>query len=588
MRGNTPLVLSRIRAENPIVLLLFFAASIAGCDDTAGLDLDGGDTDNQVPCDPETLLACSCGEGAAGFAYCEDGTWSECECDWEGEFPPFCGLCHGEWTNPAPPVDLSGNNSTELVTVGAHRTHLQSSDWHRRVGCNDCHMVPTQLDSAGHLGDPPVELTFGPVASAFGATPSHEPGEVTCTGVHCHGNAAPDWTAVGQDQASCGSCHALPPAAPHPDSSSCADCHGDVVDSEMTFVDPSLHVDGKVQLSDAVSCTLCHGGVEDNPAPPLDASGNASTDLVTVGAHQAHLVDSDWHRDVQCGDCHSVPSSPGDGHNDGSPAEMVWGTVASAGGAEPAHVAGLETCAGVHCHGAGMKAGVGVEPDWTAVGQGEAACGTCHSIPPSDCHPDYLECEHCHGDVIGPSLAFANPDLHINGEVNVDSSFGCSSCHGGLDNAAPPLDASGNTDTSLVSVGAHQAHLASSDWRAPIGCEDCHEVPLVWNDGHADGTPAEISWGAVASADSATPSHVIGEVTCAGVYCHGSTLNEGGSTPDWTMTGAGEAACGTCHGIPPAVNHPSWPECSLCHSDVIGSGNVFIAPWLHIDGILQN
>ncbi len=225
-----------------------------GCDNTNGGVPDGGDTDVTDPCKPDVLLACACEDGASGIAYClDDGAWSECECEWDGEFPRFCGLCHGDWSNPAPPSDLSGNTSTSLVTIGAHRSHLEPSTWRRQVRCDDCHLVPSQAESPGHLGESPAEHTWGQVATADSADPAHVSGEVTCSGVYCHGatlaegGAVPDWTAVGGSEAACGTCHGIPPSVDHPSWSDCSLCHDEVIGAGNVFVAPWLHIDGIVQ-----------------------------------------------------------------------------------------------------------------------------------------------------------------------------------------------------------------------------------------------------------------------------------------------------------------------------------------------------
>ena len=45
------------------------------------------------------------------------------------------------------------------------------------------------------------------------------------------------------------------------------------------------------------------------PAPPKGTHGETQTSQPAVGAHASHLqVGSDWHRDVKCSDCHTVPA----------------------------------------------------------------------------------------------------------------------------------------------------------------------------------------------------------------------------------------------------------------------------------------
>jgi hypothetical protein len=96
--------------------------------------------------------------------------------------------------------------------------------------------------------------------------------------------------------------------------------------------------------------------------------------------------------------------------------------------------------------------------------------------------------------------------------------------------------------------------------------------------GHIDSAPpAELTlpgWDAAAD-------------TCS-VWCHGSY------EPTWTMIGTGEAACATCHGIPPATaaHDPTWTlsDCSGCHpSSVDDFGNILVSGGTstHIDGAVD-
>jgi ferredoxin len=60
---------------------------------------------------------------------------------------------------------------------------------------------------------------------------------------------------------------------------------------------------------------------------------------------------------------------------------------------------------------------------WTQAGQGKAACGTCHALPPaaSTGHPAVptgLSCSACHPSVVTQSLAIIDKALHINGKAD--------------------------------------------------------------------------------------------------------------------------------------------------------------------------
>ncbi len=512
-----------------------------------------------------------------------------------------CTTCHGSGSQPAPPTDTSGNMDTTARGVGAHRSHLGPSVWHAEVTCDACHVVPGAVGDPGHTDSAlPAELTWGTLARTDGASPSFDASTTTCAGVYCHGetllaggrNTTPDWTNVGAGEATCGTCHGLPPSAPHPAATDCASCHPTIA-GDRSFPDPSRHIDGIVDLdTGALTCTSCHGSGMD-PAPPTDTGGRTATTARGVGAHQSHLGSSAWRATIQCVDCHTVPGAIGDvGHIDTPlPAELTFGARARADRATPSFDGTTTTCSGVYCHGETLiSGGLNTTPNWTSVGTGEADCGTCHSLPPAAPHPANTNCSLCH-PTIAADRSFPNPERHIDGVVDL-SALTCTSCHGSGTDPAPPLSTSGRTSTRTRGVGAHQSHLGASSWRAPISCTECHVVPATVSDvGHMDtALPAEITFGARANADRATPLYRAGTRTCSGVYCHGETLQPGGTStvPTWTNVGSGEAACGTCHGLPPGGTHTTISTCETCHGAVVGPGMVITNPNLHIDGIVQS
>ena len=143
------------------------------------------------------------------------------------------------------------------------------------------------------------------------------------------------------------------------------------------------------------------------------------------------------------------------GHIDASPAELTWGALASAGGAAPSFDRAAATCSGVYCHGSTLPSGgTNTKPLWTTVNGTQAACGTCHGLPPASPHPNISDCSLCHGMVVDKNLNFLDPSRHINGSVDV-SETSCNSCHGSAANAAPPVDTLGQGDVGQVTVGAH-------------------------------------------------------------------------------------------------------------------------------------
>src|SRR5205823_1119844 len=155
--------------------------------------------------------------------------------------------CHGnvQSQSPAPPRALTGETATTARGVGAHQAHLSGKfDISARIPCSACHVVPTVVDSPGHLDHlRPAIVKFSGLALADGAQPVWN--GASCSATYCHGGGAklstdtgakvrtPNWT-LGSSQNFCGSCHGAPPEDNvhkgifYPD---CARCHANTVSS---------------------------------------------------------------------------------------------------------------------------------------------------------------------------------------------------------------------------------------------------------------------------------------------------------------------------------------------------------------------
>jgi predicted CxxxxCH...CXXCH cytochrome family protein len=478
-----------------------------------------------------------------------------------------CNSCHGNATNNAPPRDTTGNTVTTARGVGAHQPHLgTASTWHRDVLCADCHVVPTHVEDPGHLGPLPADLTWGPLAGAFGVTPAWS--GTSCT-VYCHGasmgGAQPTWTRVDGTQKACGTaCHTTPPPAPHPPAASlsaCVTCHS-TMNSSGGFSAPQRHIDGVLDVSS--TCNSCHGSATNN-APPKDVAGNVATTARGVGAHQSHLVGTGapWHAPVLCADCHTVPVTLSDpGHIDTTTpgvAEVVFGAAAKSGGATP--VWNGTTCTNSYCHGAVLDGGNGSNraPTWTTVNGSQDACGTCHGIPPGGTQHQgatLATCTVCHGSVIAANGTWVNPALHIDGMVEA-SGGACGSCHD-----LPPATGAHLKHSALAAPtygGLGTAATVTGATGYAFGCGQCHPI-----DGakHINGTvEVELSnlnapVGSLKYLSPSTASYTPGPQvltdpknpaihytlgTCGNVYCHSSPsfTASGVQTPlvDFSFTG---------------------------------------------------
>jgi predicted CxxxxCH...CXXCH cytochrome family protein len=327
----------------------------------------------------------------------------------------------------------------------------------------------------------------------------------------------------------------------------------------------------------ASACTTCHGGLDnDTGAPPFDFRGNTSTTSITVGAHTAHVTPSPLGPGLDCTACHPDARDGSRTHGDGK-VDLSFGPIATAGGlVAPVLDRADGGCSNVYCHGATLGGGSHTTPQWTRVGEGEAACGSCHGLPPPDPHPAVPEgragCYLCHPDVDSAGELVRASGLHVNGRVEMghptawmDESSGlfhatravrglttcrtchgakleggsssvacaichgtgflanCTGCHGGADSStgAPPRTTWGRA-SDPIRVGAHTVHLAGSAIAGPVACGACHVVPVdALSPGHIDGDTATVTFSGPAIGD-ATPSWDRATATCAGVYCHGS------------------------------------------------------------------
>ncbi|HWO22748.1 MAG TPA: CxxxxCH/CxxCH domain-containing protein [Kofleriaceae bacterium] len=357
-----------------------------------------------------------------------------------------CSLsCHGTDTSNAPPKSVSGVMETTAVAVGAHQAHLTAAPtWHRQVACADCHGVPADVGSPGHMdGDNRAEVTFSMIAGPGAAWNG-----TTCT-TGCHGSTAigatqatPTWTRVDGSQATCGSCHGAPPPAPHPADGKCASCHPTMEEGSATFRDPESHINGVVDVvgpGATGGCTSCHGSPTSS-APPKDLLGNTAATARGVGAHAAHLQPSTWHRAMPCSSCHRVPTTAGaPGHIDGDNlAELVFDTL------NPAATYANGTCSNLYCHGSG-RGNTGTA-SW--VTPGALACGACHSLTGVGMSGDHrrhigeenMRCSECHATVVDANRNIIDANRHVNGVHEVKMANGtfnattrqCSNtgCHG--------------------------------------------------------------------------------------------------------------------------------------------------------------
>jgi predicted CxxxxCH...CXXCH cytochrome family protein len=208
-----------------------------------------------------------------------------------GSFAPSlstCTGCHGGIDNNtgAPPRATWGNQA-DTVRVGAHTSHVEGTHTlSNPVACSECHVVPTDAFSAGHIDQPTATLTWGTLATTGGANPTWTRTSATCAASYCHGstlpagtgtpNRTPVWTTVDGSQITCGtSCHGSPPltgtaigtfpahvwhvTATGGPGLGCGSCHTGYTAS---LVVQATHVNGTIQVNPASAagwtCNACH------------------------------------------------------------------------------------------------------------------------------------------------------------------------------------------------------------------------------------------------------------------------------------------------------------------------------------------
>ncbi len=226
------------------------------------------------------------------------------------------------------------------------------------------------------------------------------------------------------------------------DFGSCTSCHGeDYSGGKVGVTCKSCHT----QPAGPEACNTCHGDFGDptSTAPPRALDGSTAISSRGVGAHAAHLTNTQWSVAVKCEECHKVPTAFTDeGHIDFNDpigrADLIFGslsiTTTASTTPSPAYNYDDLSCASTYCHGT-MKGGVSANaPKWT---DGPVKCGSCHGdgadnpAPLDASHNVFplairMKCESCHSSstvkttLTGTTYTytFTNKSKHLNGVVD--------------------------------------------------------------------------------------------------------------------------------------------------------------------------
>ena len=252
---------------------------------------------------------------------------------------------------------------------------------------------------------------------------------------------------------------------------SCQGCHGQGYTGgpvvAISCEQSGCHVDASGNPKSPETCNTCHGtfsapvsltglALINSAAPPRDVDGDTTISSPGVGAHQKHLFTGTTGRSVKCVECHVIPASVSSpGHLNAASIAVFNDTLANlvtGNGSVVPHPSFDENtmkCANTYCHGnwvllkssapsiaqqvyldtATVMVGARTSPVWTA-GSAEGQCWSCHGTGPNTPTPaghqvyETTACYLCHGDVVDASGNISNRAKHMNGVIDLVSTFG--------------------------------------------------------------------------------------------------------------------------------------------------------------------
>jgi predicted CxxxxCH...CXXCH cytochrome family protein len=528
-----------------------------------------------------------------------------------------CRSCHGDTAsgNPAPPRGTNGEMLTTDPAVGAHASHLSTTTWHRDVVCTDCHTVPTSTSHSNGV----VDFTWGAVPTAHGASPAFDGTANTCQNVYCHGTTllsggtltTPSWTTVDGTQKACGTCHGLPPDAPHPQGKTdCSTCHPAVIAScppndpaHCVFQPDSsatqsykLHINGVVEVVGG-ACDSCHGAPPNNGAHQIHAGG---ADVPTAYGSLAPRTNAASYS-FNCGYCHPLDASK---HMNGTLEVELYDPAAPAVPADPlaagdrrtvkrenpqaAYVPGTQTfqgeqhsysngsCSKVYCHSAENPQAVNIPYPTSA-----AAPATFSWVSVTPFY-DVTQNQCCNG------TADDYPDFTVNvtrkyaspkwvGETYAGAAR-CGHCHAYPPRAAPPGNEGAGQGHAWMDSGFEDGHFYNMAAGWPIQCRRCHQQTVAGYLADSDWHYQQSDWTIVfdqpmAIADFTT--HVNGKKDVAFDL---SPANCDQTSPDLQYSGLVTVPCLKTATFDPATRRCSNVECHLAQTTVTW-GAPYRADW---------
>ncbi len=421
----------------------------------------------------------------------------------DATYPPSCGACHGNASNPAP------DGSAYPDTLGSHGRHVIQLGY----DCGLCHNTPEGPGGTGHFDFvQPADIVLAVTDSRIGPNATYDPATKTCANVYCHnpnGTASPASPPKWGDSSTvtCGSCHAvLTHAKEDLEGSGRIDwadlatfSHAWETASATNPASPDFNADGQVETGDLLHLYgIWHTGTPPPSFPgshdthfnkvygpgltdcltchPDNTTGHSAIDGVVQFADNQDLAQTEV-----CNHCHGVTADT----------KPVWG--------------GTVVC--IDCHKANnpansMADGSGIfAPErttrFTVSGHGLSATDTFPLT--GNPGPGFINCVPCHNPrpSVGRHISHVKGDEKRFRDIVLDdhpftsrSTEQCLSCHlpgqtepGGLgvDASAEGMIHSGAVTGHYNSPGeapvAFPAYGNESDYSLSPGyqCADCHD-----------------------------------------------------------------------------------------------------------------
>ena len=190
-----------------------------------------------------------------------DGDADSCDGCHQAGWRDDCTYCHGGSMSDsgAPPRDLAGLVDLTMLSFKSHTAH-EEEIVHMGYDCAQCHVMPTDVLSDGHVFDATegkAEVVFSGGLSAQGTYD----GNGGCSNLYCHGNGQSNGSFTdGNDTPECGDCHAGPNSSALDlrnlsgehfkhlrEGVDCVDCHN-TLNAQGEIGIASQHVNGTVEI----------------------------------------------------------------------------------------------------------------------------------------------------------------------------------------------------------------------------------------------------------------------------------------------------------------------------------------------------